>query len=82
MNERTIRRIREGRIQTVYGEFQLTAYREHAETDPRHGKDWLDRVVEPLATDPSWARRMADGALWRHAVNDRFFRWWQQEQPA
>ncbi len=60
----------------------LDFYREHAETDPRHGKDWLDRVVEPLATDPSWARRMADGALWRHAVNDRFFRWWQQEQPA
>ncbi len=28
VNERTIRRIREGRIQTVYGEFQLTAYRD------------------------------------------------------
>lgn len=48
-------------------------YREHADTDPRHGKDWLDRVVEPLSVDPSWARRMADGALWRHTVNDRFF---------
>jgi 3,4-dihydroxy 2-butanone 4-phosphate synthase/GTP cyclohydrolase II len=28
VNERTIRRIREGRIQTEYGEFQLTAYRD------------------------------------------------------
>lgn len=54
----------------------LDFYREHAETDPRHGKDWLDRVVEPLSEDPSWARRMVDGALWRHVVNDRFFREW------
>jgi 3,4-dihydroxy 2-butanone 4-phosphate synthase / GTP cyclohydrolase II len=28
VNERTIRRIREGTIQTAYGEFQLTAYRD------------------------------------------------------
>jgi hypothetical protein len=46
-----------------------------------HGKDWLDRVVEPLASirrGPPHGRR---GAV-AHAVNDRFFRWWQQEQPA
>lgn len=53
-------------------------YREHAETDPRHGKDWLDRVVGPLAEDPSWARRMVDGALWRHVVNHRFFQQWHR----
>lgn len=52
-------------------------YAEHAEADPRHGKDWLDRVVEPLADDPDWARRMADGALWRHDVNQRLFRDWR-----
>jgi 3,4-dihydroxy 2-butanone 4-phosphate synthase/GTP cyclohydrolase II len=28
VNERTIRRVREGRIQTAHGEFQLTAYRD------------------------------------------------------
>jgi hypothetical protein len=60
------------------GEAALDFYREHAEADPRHGKDWLDRVVEPLAEDRSWARRMVDGAVWRHVVNDRFFRWWQR----
>jgi hypothetical protein len=54
----------------------LDFYREHAEADPVHGKDWLDRVIEPLSEDPTWARRMVDGALWRHVVNDRFFRQW------
>jgi len=56
----------------------LDFYREHAEAGRRHGKDWLDRVVEPLAEDPAWARRMVDGALWRHVVDDRFFRWWKR----
>jgi len=51
----------------------LAFYQEHAEADPRHGKAWLDRVVAPLATDVTWARRMVDGALWRHDVNRRFF---------
>jgi 3,4-dihydroxy 2-butanone 4-phosphate synthase/GTP cyclohydrolase II len=31
VNERTIRRIREGKIQTAHGEFQLTAYRDQTE---------------------------------------------------
>lgn len=31
VNERTIRRVREGRINTAYGEFQLTAYRDQTE---------------------------------------------------
>jgi hypothetical protein len=35
-------------------------------------------VVVPLAEDPAWARRMVDGAVWRHVVNDRFFGWWQR----
>jgi hypothetical protein len=60
------------------GEDALDFYREHAEADPRHGKDWLDRVVAPLAEDPAWARRMVDGAVWRHVVNERFFQWWQR----
>jgi len=31
VNERSIRRIREGKVQTAYGEFQLTAYRDQNE---------------------------------------------------
>jgi hypothetical protein len=58
------------------GEGAIDFYREHADVDPVHGKDWLDRVVEPLSEDPSWARRMVDGAVWRHVVNHRFFAWW------
>jgi hypothetical protein len=48
-------------------------YEEHAVADPRHGKEWLERVVAPLARDPEWARRMIRGARWRADVNDRFF---------
>lgn len=48
-------------------------YRVHAETDPLHGRDWLDRVVEPLSEQPGWARRMVEGAVLRHVVNQRFF---------
>jgi 3,4-dihydroxy 2-butanone 4-phosphate synthase/GTP cyclohydrolase II len=33
VNERSIRRIREGKVQTAYGEFQLTAYRDQTEGD-------------------------------------------------
>jgi hypothetical protein len=48
-------------------------YQEHAVADPRHGREWLHRVVAPLAEDPQWASRMVDGAAWRHEVNHRFF---------
>lgn len=48
-------------------------YEEHARADPRHGKEWLERVVEPLAEDPRWAAGMVRGAEWRSAVNRRFF---------
>jgi hypothetical protein len=48
-------------------------YREHAVADPRHGKDWLDNVVAPLAAgDDGWGRRMVQGARWRSIVNRRF----------
>lgn len=53
-------------------------YEEHAVADPRHGKEWLDRVIAPLSEDPSWARRLVDGAVWRHVVNQRFFDSWQR----
>jgi hypothetical protein len=64
------------------GEDAIDFYREHADVDPVHGKDWLDRVVEPLSEDPSWARRMVDGAVWRHVVNHRFFAWWDGRHVA
>jgi hypothetical protein len=48
-------------------------YEEHAVADPRHGKDWLDHVIAPLAEDPAWAAGMVRGARWRSIVNDRFF---------
>jgi len=52
----------------------LPFYEEHAVADPRHGKDWLTRVVGPLAVEiPSWGPRMVRGARWRSAINTRLF---------
>ena len=52
----------------------LAFYEEHAVADPRHGKDWLDHVVAPLAARfPDWAPRIVRGAQWRSYVNGRFF---------
>lgn len=52
----------------------LPFYEEHATADPRHGKEWLDEVVAPLAERfPEWAVRMVHGARWRQTVNARFF---------
>jgi hypothetical protein len=48
-------------------------YAEHAEADPRHGKDWLDHAVAELATDPRWAEGIVRGARWRAAVGSAFF---------
>ena len=48
-------------------------YAEHAEADPRHGKDWLDNAVTELATDPRWAEGMVRGARWRAAAGIQFF---------
>ena len=49
-------------------------YGVHADVDPRHGADWLDKVIAPLAEDvPAWRERMVRGAWWRWSVNDAFF---------
>jgi hypothetical protein len=51
-----------------------TFYRVHADVDPRHGKDWLDQSVAPLAVEhPEWARRMVRGAVWRWLINAELF---------
>jgi pyrroloquinoline quinone (PQQ) biosynthesis protein C len=48
-------------------------YEVHAEVDPRHGKDWLEKAIEPtLAQWPAWGPRIVRGALWRSAVNSAF----------
>jgi hypothetical protein len=48
-------------------------YEVHAAVDPKHGKDWVDNVVTPLADDDVWAEGMVRGARWRWLVNDAFF---------
>ena len=53
----------------------LPFYEEHALTDPRHGKEWLDGVVAPLVDrHPAWGPRIVRGAMWRAEVNRRLFR--------
>jgi hypothetical protein len=48
-------------------------YEVHAEVDPRHGKDWLDKALVPTVTDhPEWGARILRGAAWRSAVNAAF----------
>jgi len=51
----------------------LHFYVEHATVDPRHGKDWLDKAVAPLAVDPRWAAGIVRGARWRSVLNAAFF---------
>ena len=49
-------------------------YVEHAEVDPVHGKDWMDKAIEPLAAErPEWGPRMVKGAWWRSTINLSFF---------
>ncbi len=49
-------------------------YLEHAEVDPVHGKDWMDKAITPLAAErPEWGPRMVKGAWWRARVNLAFF---------
>jgi hypothetical protein len=49
-------------------------YVEHAEVDPIHGKDWMDKAIEPLAGErPEWGPRMVKGAWWRSTINLAFF---------
>jgi hypothetical protein len=48
-------------------------YEVHADVDPRHGKDWLDKAIVPTVTArPDWGPRMVRGAAWRNAVNAAF----------
>jgi hypothetical protein len=48
-------------------------YEVHAEVDPRHGRDWLDNAVTPLAAAyPEWSSRIVRGAYWRSVVNAAF----------
>ena len=49
-------------------------YVEHAEVDPVHGKDWMDKAIVPTVTDrPDWGPRIVKGAWWRSSVNLSFF---------
>ena len=49
-------------------------YVEHAEVDPIHGRDWMDKAVVPTVTEkPAWGPRIVKGAWWRSTVNLRFF---------
>jgi heme oxygenase-like protein len=53
----------------------LTFYEVHADTDPRHGKEWLDGALVPLVeAHPDWEAGMIRGARWRADVNARLFR--------
>jgi len=49
-------------------------YVEHAEVDPRHGKDWLEKAVGPLSAElPEWGPRIVRGAWWRARTNAALF---------
>jgi hypothetical protein len=55
-------------------------YVEHAEVDPVHGKDWMDKAIVPTVTDrPDWGPRIVKGAWWRSTVNLAFFEALRQE---
>jgi hypothetical protein len=49
-------------------------YVEHAEVDPVHGKDWMDKAIVPTVIErPDWGPRIVKGAWWRSTVNLTFF---------
>ncbi len=49
-------------------------YVEHAEVDPRHGKDWVEKAIGPtVAEHPEWGPRIVKGAWWRSTLNLAFF---------
>jgi hypothetical protein len=55
-------------------------YVEHAEVDPVHGKDWMDKAVVPTVSErPDWGPRIVKGAWWRSWVNLTFFEALRQE---
>jgi len=48
-------------------------YEVHAEVDPRHGQDWLEKAIVPTVSEhPEWGPRILRGAAWRSAVNAAF----------
>lgn len=48
-------------------------YQVHADVDPRHGKDWLEKAVFPsVEANPAWGTRILRGAQWRSEVNAAF----------
>ena len=51
----------------------LPFYEVHADVDPRHGKDWLEKAIAPTVERlPEWGPRIVRGALWRSTVNAEF----------
>jgi hypothetical protein len=49
-------------------------YEVHADVDPIHGKDWVEKVVMPtVAQWPEWGERILRGAVWRARLNLAFF---------
>jgi hypothetical protein len=49
-------------------------YLEHAEVDPVHGRDWVEKAIAPtVAEHPEWGPRIIKGAWWRSSINLRFF---------
>ena len=49
-------------------------YVEHADVDPVHGKDWMDKAIVPtVAAQPAWGPRIVKGAWWRSSLNLSFF---------
>jgi hypothetical protein len=49
-------------------------YVEHAEVDPVHGRDWMDKAIVPtVAERPAWGPRIVKGAWWRSSLNLAFF---------
>ena len=49
-------------------------YDVHADVDPVHGKDWVEKVIAPtVAQRPEWGERILRGAVWRARVNLAFF---------
>jgi hypothetical protein len=49
-------------------------YVEHAQVDPIHGRDWLEKAIVPtVAEQPQWGPRILKGAWWRATINLAFF---------
>jgi hypothetical protein len=67
------RKVLDGLRRVGAPEEALPFYEVHAAVDPRHGKDWVDNVVTPLADDETWSDALVRGARWRWLANDAFF---------